>query len=126
MKKLDRNIFTAIVVFGISIIGFLSTIFLISGEHKDIPLGFIYSGVIISILYLATYFLSKLDEKKQLAAFSIASITIRLVVTITALLIAALMYYRWNLPLFNIFVFIGVYTVGALTFILSHIIKRKE
>ena len=126
LLKLEVNLLTSIIVFVVSLIGFAATSFLLTGENIHIPLGFLYSGGVISLIYLLTHFFVKIDEKRESSIFSIISISVRLVFVIVAALMAALMFYRWELKLFNIFVLVGVYTFGVLTFIILHIIKRKE
>lgn len=126
LLKLEVNLLTSIIVFVVSLIGFAATSFLLTSENIHVPLGFLYSGGVISLIYLLTHFFVRLDEKRETSIFSIISISIRLVFVIVAALMAALMFYRWEIKLFNIFVLVGVYTFGVLTFIILHIIKRKE
>lgn len=126
LKTAEFNLLTAIFIFVVTIIGFASTSFLLTSQYIDIPLGFLYSGGILSILYFISHFFVILDEKKEFANFSIAAIGIRFAVMIATLIIAAMMYYRWDLKLFNIFVYIGVYTISTLFFVILHLIRRKE
>ena len=126
LKKAEPNLLTAFFTLAVTIVGFASTSFLLTGNYIHVPLGFLYSGGILTILYLIAHFFIKLDERKGIAAFSIASVAIRLAVMIGTLIIAAFMYYKWELKLFNIFVYIGVYTISTLFFIFLHLIKRKE
>ena len=126
IKKAEPNLLTALFTLAVTIVGFASTSFLLIGNYIHVPLGFLYSGGILTILYLIAHFFIKIDERKGIAAFSIASIAIRLAVMIGTLIIAAFMYYKWELKLFNIFVYIGVYTISTLFFIFLHLIKRKE
>ena len=124
IKKLDNNLFTALIVGIFALIGCAATSFLFT-SMIDVPLGFLFSGAVISSLYVISYFFGKIDEKKELAAWSIASISLRLFVIIGVMIILALMNFRWNIKLFNIFVFIGIYTVGAINFVVSYLIKNK-
>ena len=127
IKKLDRNLLTAIIVFVASLICFAATSFLITSEYKDIPLGFIFSGGVIAILYCLSYFLYRIDEAKHTNSWSIASNGIRLIIIIATMILLGLMSYRWDIKLFNIFVFVGTYTFGAVTFVILHLkANRKE
>jgi len=124
LKKLDRNLLTAIITLLISIIGFACSSFLISSDLKDIPLGFLLSGGVISLVYVLSYLFVRIDIKRGSTVFSILSLGIRLVVILTTLLLLAFMYYRWDIRLFNIFVFVGVYTASIITFCLTFILVK--
>ena len=127
LRKLDRNLSTAIIVFVASLICFGATGFLINSEYIHIPLGFIFSGGVTSLLYCLTYFLCRLDEKKHTNSWSIAANGIRMIVIVATMILIGLMSYRWNIKLFNIFVFVGVYTFGVVVFVLLHLLaNRKE
>ena len=98
-RKLDSHLLTALLVGIISLVGFLSTSFLLTGKYLDIPLGFLLSGGIIAI---------------------------RFVVMLTALLLAFLLYYKWNIRYFNVFVLIGMYMVAVVTFLLINILNKGK
>ena len=125
IKKLDNNLFTALVVLLISLVCFGATSFLLTGSYIDIPLGFLLSGGIITVLYIASYLLVRLDIKRGSSVFSIISIIMRLVVLLVSLTLVMLMYYRWNIKLFNVFVFVGVYTLGIIIFMLATMFRKN-
>ena len=128
LRKLDNNLLTAIIVGVATLIAFAVTSFLISTSLQDIPFGILLSGGILATTYVISSFLVKLDEGKDTWIGNLASIVLKFVVSVTSLLIFGLMYYRWNIKLFNIFTFVGVYTLGTIVFILLFVIKkdRKE
>lgn len=128
LRKLDNNLLTAIIVGIATLIAFAVTSFLISTSLQDIPFGILLSGGILATTYVISSFLIKLDEGKDTWIGNLASIVLKFVVSVTSLLIFGLMYYRWNIKLFNIFTFVGVYTLGTIVFILLFVIKkdRKE
>ena len=125
LRKFDHNLLAAVVVLCASIIGFAASSFLLNSQYKDIPFGFLLSGGIVSLTYVACYLLIKIDEKNATVVGSMISIIMRLVILITITLLLAFMYYRWNIRLFNLFVFVGVYTFGTLIFVLSFVISKK-
>ena len=124
-QKLDNELLTAVLVFTISLIGFAVTSFLIS-THIDSPLGFILSGGIIALIYVLSSLFRKIDERRGTVVFSLISITLRLVLTIAAILLLVLMYYKWNIKLFNVFVFVGVYSLGIIIYMITYIKSRKR
>lgn len=124
IRELDKNLLTAISVFSISVIGFLASSFLVLGEYRNIPLGFLFSGAVIGGLYLLTFFLGKKDIENGSSTLSIISIIIRLFLIIGILILLGFMNYRWSVNLFNLFVFIGIYSFGVITFVLSHLLNK--
>ncbi len=126
LQKLDNNLFTAIAILLSSLVAFGITSFLLAGDYRDIPFGFLFAGGIISLLHITSSFLVKIDIKRGSSVFSILSVVMRLVALITALLIDTLMYYRWNIKLFNVFVFIGVYTFSVIIFMIVTILRKNR
>ena len=125
IRKLDNNLFTALVVFLTSLVCFGATSFMLISSYIHIPLGFLLSGGIITVLYIASYLLVRLDEKRGSSIFSIISIIMRLVVLLVSLTIVMLMYYRWNIKLFNVFVFVGIYTFGTVVYMLATMLRKN-
>ena len=125
-RKLDENLNTAIVVGVITILAFAASSFLLPTDYIHIPLGFLLSGIVISGLYVMSHFLINIDIKRATATFSIVSIALRLVIITIVMVLMALMYYRWDIKLFNIFTFVGIYTAGVITFALLHIINKRR
>ena len=128
LKKLDQNLLTAIIILVIALIGFGCSSFLIFTDLQHIPFGFLLSGGIIAFIHLISYLLVLLDKRNGTTMFSIVSISMRLVILLGSLLLIVLMYYRWNIKLFNVFVFVGMYTVSIITFCLTFVLSkdRKE
>ena len=124
LKKLDNDLLTALFVVGVSIIGFCSTAFLISSTYIDIPLGFLLSGGILTLIHILSFFLKRIDSKKDTTAFTIVAITLRLVLLIASLMIITFMYYRWGIKLFNVFVFVGMYTASIIIYMLTYIFYK--
>ena len=121
LKKLDNDLLTTFVVLGVSLIGFCSTAFLISSSYIDIPLGFLLSGGILAFIHVLSFFLKRLDVKKETTVFTITAISLRLVLLIVSLMLITFMYYRWGIQLFNVFVFVGMYTASIIIYMLTYI-----
>lgn len=124
LKKLDRNLLTGIITLLISIIGFACSSFLLTTDLKHFPLGFLYSGGVIALVYVISYFLVRIDIKQGTTIFSIISLGMRLVIILTSMLMMVMMYYKWDIKLFNVFVFVGVYTLSIITFCLTYILIK--
>lgn len=124
LKKLEHNLFAAIAVIAVSLIGFLASCFLISGDYQDIPFGFLLSGGIVSTTYLLSYFLIKIDTRRGSTIFSMIAMAVRFVILIASMLLIVLMYYRWGIKLFNVFVFVGVYTLGIIVLCISYLVNK--
>ena len=114
----------ALITFVISLIGFLATVFLIP-TRIDIPLGLILGGVILPLLNVFQGLAEKHDNEQAGTTFSLIVIVLKFVVVVTLLIIAAFMYYKWDLPYFNIFCLVGVYTVSLLATILVYLTDKE-
>ena len=120
-KKLGHNLSTALIILVIALIGFASSAFLISTDLRHIPFGFLLSGGILAVIHVLSHLLVKLDERRGSSIFTIISMILRLVIILTSLLLICFMYYRWDIKLFNVFVFVGMYTLGIVVLCLSFV-----
>ena len=121
LKKLDHNLWTALIVFNVGVLGFLASCFLISSNLQDIPFGFLLAGGVIAFIHVVSYFLTLIDKRRGTTTFTIIAVMLRLVFLLVALVFIALMYYRWDIKLFNMFVFVGMYTLGIIVLCLTFI-----
>ncbi len=126
LRKLDSHLLTALIVFMTGVVGFAVTSFLLNTKYLDIPLGFILFSGIVALIYVLSHLLLAIDRRRGTATFSIIAITLRLVVMAVVLLMFFLLYYRWNVKLFNIFVLIGMYSVGVITFLLINLFNEGK
>ena len=116
---------TAIISFAITLLAVLASTFCFFNGHMDIPLGFLLGGVIIGGLYLLSALAEKIDDKKEATTFTIGVIALRLFILIGVAIIIAFMYYRWNLPYFNLFTYVASYTAAIIINIIVHLISKK-
>ena len=126
LRKLDSHLLTFLIVLAIGIVGFASTSFLLNSKYIDIPLGFALSGALISLTYVMSHFFLVIDKRKGTSTFAIVAITLRLVIVLTSLLLLFLMYYRWQIKLFNVFVYVGVYTAAVIAFLLINALNKGK
>lgn len=126
-KNLSNSIKIAILTFLVGLFGFLATCFLISENRLvDIPLGFLFSGTVIGLLNLLTGLFDRVDDKKQIATFTLISIIIRFMVIVAVMVLLALMNYRWGVKVFNLFVFVGIYTLSMVFTIIIFMRERRK
>ena len=123
-KKLDHNLLTAIIMVGVGVLGFLASCFLISTNLQDIPFGFLLAGGVLGAVHMLSFGLNEFDRRRASATFTIMAMFLRLVILLITLILIALMNYRWNIRLFNMFVFVGMYTLGIIVLSLTFIFDR--
>lgn len=123
-KKLDHNLLTAIIMTGVGVLGFLASCFLISTDLQDIPFGFLLAGGVIAGVHMLSFGLNMIDRRRATATFTIMAMFLRLVILFVALIFIALMNYKWNMRLFNMFVFVGMYTLGIIVLALTFIFDK--
>ena len=124
--KLLNSTKVAILVLVVAILGFAITSFGFFTNLMDIPLGILLSGFIISGLNLLTSLAYKLDAKKDSATMTVVMINVKLFVGGGLLVLICFMYFRWNMPFFNPFAYIGVYTAYVIITIVVHLIERNR
>ena len=125
IKKLGTNLFTALCVLTISTIVFAATSFLINTDYQDIPFGFLLSGALVALSYFVTHILLRIDEKHKNNISALIAVIAKFIIDVTSLLMLGFMYYRWDIKLFNIFTYVGVFTFGTIIYALSHVISKK-
>ena len=126
LSQIERNLRVALVVSTITLLAIISSIYCIVIGFYEVPLGFALGGVVVSGLYLLGHFLYLLDVRNGSAKYSILMISIRNFVLIGVVILLAFLYYYWNIKLFNLFAFIGIYTVGVLAFVLDHVFYKNS
>ena len=110
----------------LTVIAVLSSIFCFFNGYKEIPLGFALGGFVVSLLYVVGHFLYQLDVKNGEVKYSILMIGFRNIIMISTIIVFALMYYRWEIKLFNIFAYIGIYTAGIIIFVIDHLVYKNK
>ena len=123
-QEANNSIKTAFITYAITLVATLSTIFLFFQGMMDIPLGILLGGSLFGTLSLLSGFLEKKDEDRKTPIYSIVLIGVRFLLLIAVTIVIAFMYYRWNLPIFNIFAFVGAYTVSIIVMIVVYLIYK--
>ncbi len=126
IKKISIPFRTSIIVTFVAIVGFCASCWLINSDLSLIPFGFLIAGGIIGLVYALSGLFLIIDEKKSSSGFSIASIAIRNFILIGAMIAMALIDKFNNIPFYNLYVFVGVYTVGIATYIIFNLIESKK
>ena len=125
-RSLNNSFKTGILTLLASFAAFIATIFLFFIGYMDIPLGIILGGVIIGGLGILTGVVEKRDEAKKQTIGTIIMIIVRFAVIVSTMVIIAMMNHRWNMPYFNLFSFVGVYTVSIIITMIIHIKERRQ
>ena len=123
-QEANNSIKTAFLTYLLTLIATLSTIFLFFQGMMDIPLGILLGGSLFGTLSLVSGFLEKKDEDRKTPIYSIVLIGVRFLLLIAITIVIAFMYYRWNLPIFNVFAFVGAYTVSIIIMIIVYLIYK--
>ena len=123
-QEVNNSIKTAFITYAVTLIATLSTIFLFFQDMMDIPLGILLGGSLFGTLSLISGFLEKKDEDRKTPIYSIVLIGVRFLLLIAITIVIAFMYYRWNLPIFNVFAFVGAYTVSIIVMIIVYLIYK--
>lgn len=128
MKFLDKytnSTKVAIITMAVSIVVFILMVPLFFFHLKDIPLGVILGGTVISLTYLLVGLGEKIDEERGTTALTMTMVAGKFIITIAILAVVCFMYYRWGYPIFNPFAFVGVYTLALIINIIIHVKERN-
>ena len=126
-KNLSNSYKIAILTFLAGLFGFLITCFLIVENRLiGIPYGFLFSGTVIALLNLLTGLFEHVDDKKEVATYTLISIIARFMVIVGIMVLLALMNYRWGVKIFNLFVFVGMYTLSMIFTIITFMKERRS
>ena len=121
----NNSIKTAIITYLITLVGFCSTIFLFFIGMMDVPLGILLGGGVFGSLALISGLVEKKDEERDAPIYSIILIGLRFLLLVALTIIIALMYYRWNLKIFNVFAFVGAYLTSTVAMIIVYLVFKK-
>lgn len=124
--QIERNLRVALFVALLTLVAIISSIYCFFVNFMEVPLGFALGGVIVSSLYLLGHFLYQIDVKNGEVKYSILMVGIRNIILISSIIILALMYYRWDIKLFNIFAYIGIYTGGVIIYVVDHLVVKNK
>lgn len=124
-KNFSKFTKTAVLTYLVTLLGFVATSFLFTQGHMDIPLGILLGGTIFGSLSLVSHFLDKKDELDQTSRYSIIIIIVRFVILIASIVVIALMYYKFDLKIFNLFSFIGIYTVSIIIMVIVYLTNKE-
>ena len=126
-KNLSNSYKIAILTFLAGLFGFLITCFLIVENRLiGIPYGFLFSGTVIALLNSLTGLFERVDDKNELATYTLISIIARFMVIVGIMVLLALMNYRWGVKIFNLFVFVGMYTLSMIFTIITFMKERRS
>ncbi len=112
-------LWTSIITIGVCIL--LIPLFFFS--LMEIPLGILLGGFIGILYYFVASFNQKDEYNHTALTIDVVLIIARFVIFAGALIGLALMYYKANIHIFNIFSFVGSYLLSLLIYM---IISRKE
>ena len=129
MKLLSKCTKSTKIAFYLALVSLCAFILLIPCfffNLMDVPLGVIFGGTIISLTYLLEGIAENVDNKKGTVTLTIIMIAVKLLIIGASLVIICFMYYRWGLPIFNPFAYVGVYTLAIIINVIVHIKERKQ
>lgn len=126
LSKLSINLKTVVLSIGAVLFVYLCLIFGYFIDLKDIPNGLLLGGIVGIAGFLLMSLADKLDEDKTKPIFAIIFIIIRFILIGAIIVLVALMNYRWNINLFNIFAVVGGYFIPLVINIIVYVAERKN
>ena len=125
MKKLNNSYKTAIFTAIGALIGFVATIFCFFINLMEVPLGILLGGITFSTISFFTGVAETKDEKNVESKRTIIMIIIKFALSIALIVLLAVLYYKVGFKVFNLFAFIGVYTLNTIVTVIVYLISKK-
>ena len=92
----------------------------------DIPLGILLGGALASLFYLVQGFIDYKEDKDNSSKFSLLLTGLRLVFFVGLMVGDAFLYYKANIKIFNIFAFVGGYSISIIALIIVTFRESKK
>ncbi len=126
LKSLERNLRVALFITVATLVAFLGSIYCFFVSYAEIPLGILLGGVTMSLLHLLNHIFLRLDTRNGTIKFTLIGIIVRYVVLVGLLVLLAFTYYYWKVRLFNLYAFVGAYTLGFIILLTDYIIYKNQ
>ena len=124
-SKLNASIKIAILTYLVSILGFVIFLFMFFTNMMDVPLGILFAGGVIGSINLVTGLIEEATKNKDGAIASVAFIGVRMILILGVMVLIALMYYRWNMPYFNLISYVVVYSLSIAFTVFVYLKERR-
>ena len=92
----------------------------------DIPLGILLGGALASLFYLVQGFIDYKEDKDNSSHFSLLLTGHSLVFFVGLMVGDAFLYYKANIKIFNIFAFVGGYSISIIALIIVTFRESKK
>lgn len=130
MKKwfcnLSTSYKTALLTTLLVVIGLLSTLFGYFVKLPELPNGMILGGLVGILSYVLMGLVEPYDEKRQKPTLTIVVIILRFVLVAVTVLLSALLYYKSNCHIFNLFAVAGSYLLSLVAFIIVNLMEKSD
>ena len=124
-SNLNASIKIAILTYLMSIVGFVIFLFMFFTNMMDVPLGVLFAGGVIGTIDLITGLIEATTKNKDGAIISVGFIGVRMFLILGVMVLIALMYYRWNMPYFNLISYVAVYTLSIAFTVIVYLKERR-
>ena len=124
--KLTTLYKVAFISFIAVVTAYLALIFCYFIEDPSTPNGLILGGGIGVLSYLVLALIEKRDSEKNKPVLTIIVTILRYFVIAAAIVISALLQYKWGYKIFNLFTVVGGYLIPLLVYIIVTLVERKN
>ena len=121
------------ILYKVTFISFISVVMASLGlifcyfiEDPSTPNGLIFGGGIGVLSYLVLALIEKRDSEKNKPVLTIIVTILRYFVIAAAIVISALLQYKWGYKIFNLFTVVGGYLIPLLVYIIVTLVERKN
>ena len=125
-SKLSGSVKIALLMYALAVLSFALLIPFFFFQMMDIPLGAFLGGTISGTMYLLSSLAEASDAKKGNATLTIMMQGMRFIVVAGVMVVISLMYFKWDMKIFNPFAYIALYTVSVVVNVIVMLRERNK
>ena len=124
--KFSGSVKIALFMYAFGVLAFVLLIPFFFFQLMDITLGALLGGITSGSMYLLSNVAEKSDAQKGNATLTIIMQGVRFFVVAGVMVLISLMYFKWDMKIFNPFSYIALYTVSVVVNVIVMLHERNR
>ena len=124
--KLSNSFKVTIISGFITVIAFLGMVFGYFINQPGLPNGVLAGGLLGTLSYLLMGLVEKRDENRNSAVLTILVTILRFILIGALLIVAALLEYKFNNKMLNVFAVLGGYLISLIVYLVVILLEKKH
>ncbi len=124
--KLSNSFKVTIISGFLTVIAFLGMVFGYFINQPGLPNGVLAGGLLGTLSYLLMGLVEKRDENRNSAVLTIIVTILRFILIGALLIVAALLEYKFNNKMLNVFAVLGGYLISLIVYLVVILLEKKH